>query len=124
MTKPCLQLEQSHRLLGVVELRGDGRASPVAGDASTRVLSWHTGFVAERRNQRRVQIAWWYRTSAEAEQKRNGLGGLGVDVEGLRRTLCLPGCDRVTDQRIHRLGVARTSLVRWHVQQAGSVVAW
>src|SRR5436190_16977178 len=112
MAEPGLQFEQGHGLLGVVQLRGDGRARTMAGDASTRVLSRDSGLLAQRGNQRCVEIAWWYRTSAEAEEQRHGLGGLGIDVERLRGAFHLPGDNRIADQWIDGFGVAGTGLVR------------
>jgi hypothetical protein len=35
--EPSLQLEQGHRLFGVVELAGDGGADPVAGDVAADI---------------------------------------------------------------------------------------
>ena len=37
MTEPSLKFEQCHRLLGVVELAGDGGPGPVAGDVAADV---------------------------------------------------------------------------------------
>ncbi len=101
MAEPGLQLEQGHRLLRVVQLGGDGGSGTVAGNASARILSLHTGFLAERRDQRLVQIARRDRSSAEAEEQRNGFGGFGINGVGLRWALGLPGNNRIANQRIH-----------------------
>ena len=54
VAEPGLELEQGHRLLGVVELAGDRGACPVAGDAAPGIGSGDAGLAAQRRDDRRV----------------------------------------------------------------------
>src|SRR5436190_12073457 len=122
MAEPGLQLEQRHRLLRVVQLSSDRRASAMAGDSAPRIFSRDTRLLAQCGNERLVQVARWDWAAAEAEGERDRFGGLGIDEERLCWALGLPGSDRIANQRIHGLGVASAGLVRWYVQQAGGTV--
>jgi len=42
VSQPRLDFEERHRLSLIEELRGDGAASPVTGDAATDIVVWKT----------------------------------------------------------------------------------
>jgi hypothetical protein len=69
--EPGLQLEQGHRLLGVVELAGDGRAGPVAGDIAADIGGRDPGPDAQRRDDGPVDVGLADRVRAE---ENSGLG--------------------------------------------------
>ena len=81
--EPGLQLEQGHRLLGVVELAGDRGAGPVAGDVAADVGGRDAGFGAERRDDRAVDVGLGDRVRADGEEQVDVLAGLAVQPRGL-----------------------------------------
>src|SRR6266542_4911433 len=123
MAEPSLEIEQGHRLLRVVQLCSDGGTRPVAGHTSARILLRDAGLLAQRWDERLVQVAWRYSASTKTEKHRYRLGRLGIYEERLRWPLRLPQGNGLADQRIHGLGVAGAGLVRRRVQQARGVVA-
>src|SRR6202011_4330642 len=76
VSEPCLQLEQRHRLFGVVELAGDGGAGAVAGDLAADVGGGDTGFSAQRRDDRVVDVDLGDGLGAHAKQHVDVFAGL------------------------------------------------
>ena len=108
MPEPGLQLEQRHRFLGVVELAGDRRAGPVAGDVAADVGGGDAGFGAERRDDGAVDVSPGDRVGADGEQQVGLLSGLAVGagrLGGPQRLLCLDG---MADDRVDGLGEDHT----------------
>ena len=67
-----------HRLLGVVELAGDGGPGPVAGDVAAHVGGRDAGLGAQRRDDRVVDVIPGDRLGADGEQHVHVLTGLAV----------------------------------------------
>ena len=73
--EPFLQFEQRQGLTCVEELRGDGRARAVAGNAPARIFEGDTGLPAESRDECHVQVLEGEATAAKGEQKVNYFAG-------------------------------------------------
>jgi hypothetical protein len=69
VAEPFLQLEERHRLLGVVELAGDGGPGPVAGDVAADVCGGDAGLAAEHRDDGRVDVVLGDPAGAVGEQE-------------------------------------------------------
>ena len=117
MPEPGLQLEQRHRVLGVVELGGDRRPGAVAGDRAADVLARDAGLAAQQRDQHPVDVVRAELRAAEAEQHVDQLAGLAVGELRVRGPGLLPRVDRVADERVDRLGERGRGLVGRHVEQ-------
>ena len=122
VSEPGLQLEQGHRLLGVVELAGDGRPGAVAGDVAADVGGRDAGLAAQRGDDRAVDVVLRDRLRAHGEQQVDLLAGLAVKPGGLRGAHRLPGVDGLAEQRVDRLGERGPGLVDRHVEQADGIV--
>ena len=122
MSEPGLQFEQRHRLLGVVELAGDRRARPVAGDVAAEVSCRDTCLGAERGDQGAVDVVPRDRVRADGEQQVHLLAGLAIGPCGLLGPQRLPGLDGLTDQGVDGLGEGGAGLVHRDVEQADGVL--
>jgi hypothetical protein len=122
VTQPFLQLEQGHRLLGVVELTGDRGPRPVAGDVAADVGGWDTGLGTECRNDAFVQVPTADALGSVGEQQVHPLTGLAVQDGGLGWPDRLPGGDSLPQQRVYRLGEGGAGLVHRDIEQADGVL--
>jgi hypothetical protein len=113
-----LQLEQGHRVLGVVEVAGDGGPGAVAGDPPVGVPGRDSRLPAKPRDQASVQILDGDPLGTVAEEQGNPLPGASVEEVRLGGALGLPGDQGATEERIHGLGEGGARLVGWHVEQA------
>lgn len=123
MAEPGLQLEQGHGLLGVVELAGDGRARPMARDATARVVSGHARLATEGGDERLIEIVACDPLGAQADEQRHGLARASIEQQRLSGTDSLPRVDRLADERIDGLGERGAGFVGRHVEQADAVGA-
>ena len=121
MAEPGLQLEQRHRLLGVVELAGDGGAGTVAGDPAPHVAGGDAGLGAQCGNDRAVDVAAGNRLAADGEEHVDVFAGFAVDRGQLCGSRGLPGLDGLPEQRIDGFGERGPGLVHGHVDQADGV---
>jgi len=78
MTEPGLELVETHRLLGVVELAGDGVPSSVTGDPSASVTFRNARLLAEGGDERRIDIGARQASAAPAEEHGYELACLGI----------------------------------------------
>jgi hypothetical protein len=121
VAEPRLQLEQGHRLFGVVELAGDRGPCPVAGDAAPGVGGWDAGLAAQRGDDRRVDVGVGDPPRPHREQQVDVLAGLAVQHLRLVRPDRLPCLDGLADQGVDGLGERGPGLVRGDVEQADGV---
>src|SRR5262249_18525506 len=70
VTEPRLQLEQGHRLPGVVELACDRGARPMAPDAATRVSARYASVAAKRWDERVIEVFARDAPGPKTEQQR------------------------------------------------------
>ena len=119
--EPGLELKRRHRLLGVVELAGDRRAGPVAGDVAADLGGGDVGLGVQRRGEGVVDLGLGDRVRADGEQQVGLLAGLAVGARGLGWPQCLPRLDRLADDRVDGLGDRGAGLVDGHVEQANGV---
>jgi hypothetical protein len=117
-----LQLEERHRLLGVVELAGDGRSGPVAGDVAADVGGGHSGLLAERGDQGAVDVVLRDRVGPDREEQFDVFAGFGVEALGLGGPQGLPGFDGLADDRVDGLGESGVGLVDRDVEQADGLL--
>jgi hypothetical protein len=122
MAEPGLQLEQRHRLLGVVELAGDGGAGAVAGDVAADIGGGDTGLGAQRRDDGVVDVDLGHGLGADREQHVHMLFGLAVQSFRLAGPQRLPRLDGLPDDRVDGLGERGAGLVHRHVEQADRVL--
>jgi hypothetical protein len=122
MTEPRLQLEQGHRLLGVVELARDRGARPMARDAAARVLPWHARLAAERRDQRVIEVFARDAPGSKTEQQRHGFTRPRIEPQRLHGPDGFPRLDRSADERIDGLGEGGARLVCRDVEQTHRVL--
>ncbi|HYA50919.1 MAG TPA: hypothetical protein VEG33_07080, partial [Streptosporangiaceae bacterium] len=116
MAEPGLQLEQRHRLLGVVELAGDRGPCPVAGDGAAHVGVGGPGLAAEHRDDGVVDVGGGDAAGAEGEQQICPLAGAPVGQLRLGGTGSLPVLDGLAEDRVDRLGERGAGLVRRDVE--------
>ena len=118
VAEPGLQLEQRHRLLGVVELAGDRGPGPVAGDVPADVGGGNAGLAAEHRDDRVIDVGGGDLPGPEGEQQVDELAGAAVGELRLGGADGLPGVEGLAQDRVDRLGERGAGLVGRHVQQA------
>ena len=121
MTQPGLELEQRHRLLGVVELRRDRGPGTVAGDLPADVSGGDSGLRAEHRDDGVVDVLLGDAAGPEREQEVGLLGGLAVEHLRLGRADLLPGLDGLAHQRVDGFGERAAGLVGGDVEQADGI---
>jgi len=116
-----LQLEQRHRLLGVVKLAGDRGPCPVAGDGPAHVGGRDCGLAAEHGDDGVVDVGGGDAAGAEGEQQVRPLAGAPVGELRLAGADGLPRLDGLAEDRVDRLGEGGAGLVRRDVEQADRV---
>lgn len=121
MSEPCLQLEQGHRLLGVVQQAGDSAPGPAAGDFAADSAGGDSGRRGQRRDDRAVDVVLGDAFGAVGEQELHALAGLGVQRHRLFGADGLPDLDALSEQRVDRLGETRAGLVGRDVEQSDGV---
>lgn len=118
MSQPCLQLEERHGLLGVIELGGDRRPSPVAGNRAPGICLRHSSLPTEHRDERLIEVQLPKPPVSMGEEIVRGCTSCGIGQRLLLGPHRLPPGYRLTNQAIHRLGEASARLFDRHVEQA------
>ena len=118
MPEPGLELEERERLLGVEELGGDGRASPMAGNRPARIALRDARLSAEGGDQAVIQEVLPHAAPTAGEEDVDHVAGLRIEQRRLPGTLPLPGADRLAHEGVDRLGERRARLLHRDVEEA------
>jgi hypothetical protein len=93
----------------------------VAGDVAAHVGVRDTGLVAERRDDRVVDVGGAHSAGPEGECEVDTLAGLAVEHPGLLGADGLPGFDGFSQQWVDGFGEGCAGLLSGHVEQADGV---
>src|SRR6266436_1362545 len=118
MPEPFLQLEQTHRLFCIEQLRGDRRASSVTRDGTSHVNLRDAGLSTELGNEILVEKTFSERPHPVNEQEVHHLPSFLITQLRLRWTSPFPRVDGLPYCAIHRFCEIGSRLADRNVQKA------
>ena len=111
MAQPLLQLKKRHGFSRVVKLGSDSRAGSLTGDVAAHIGERNTGLLTESRDERLVQLGYFYPGKANEKEKIDQFASLEVGESYALWTHLLPCGDGLADNTIYGLGEGSGGLV-------------